>query len=136
MVHGKGHSEADEFVVIANHEARNAISDYLADRSDSAKPLFITARTYDGEPQQMSRRTLQRIISGIFSRAGVANIGHKTMHSIRHTAITNAIMNGASLIESQAMARHSDPATTQVYFHNINRQKDAAERRIDYNKSK
>jgi excinuclease UvrABC nuclease subunit len=36
------------------------------------------------------------------------------------------------LLEAQAMARHSDPATTQIYFHQVRRIENAAEKRISY----
>jgi integrase/recombinase XerC/integrase/recombinase XerD len=50
-----------------------------------------------------------------------------TPHSLRHTAVSLAIAGGASLIQAQAMARHSNPRTTVIYFHNFNSVKDTAE---------
>ena len=37
---------------------------------------------------------------------------------------------GASLQQAQAMARHTDPKTTMIYFHNLDRIKAGAERFI------
>jgi integrase/recombinase XerC len=58
----------------------------------------------------------------------------KTVHSLRHSAITNAIVNGASVTEAQSMARHKSPSTTMVYFHDLTRFENAAERRVKYRK--
>ncbi len=55
-----------------------------------------------------------------------------TAHSLRHTAITLSIKGGASLQQAQAMARHSDPKTTMIYFHNLNRLQAGAERFINF----
>ena len=55
-----------------------------------------------------------------------------TAHSMRHTAITLAAAGGASLHQVQAMARHSDPKITMVYFHNLNRIQAGAEKCISF----
>ena len=51
---------------------------------------------------------------------------------MRHTAITLAAAGGASLHQVQAMARHSDPKVTMVYFHNLERVRAGAERYISF----
>ena len=38
----------------------------------------------------------------------------------------------ASLAQAQAMARHASPNTTMIYFHNINRVQDAAEKCVNF----
>jgi len=38
------------------------------------------------------------------------------IHDLRHTALTN-IANTVSLVHAQAIAGHSDPATTRRYVH-------------------
>lgn len=55
-----------------------------------------------------------------------------TAHSLRHTAITLAIQGGASLEQAQAMARHSDPKTTMIYYHNLQRIQAGAEKCISF----
>lgn len=55
-----------------------------------------------------------------------------TAHSLRHTAITLSIKGGASLQQAQAMARHTDPKTTLVYFHNLARVEAGAEKHIKF----
>jgi integrase len=60
-------------------------------------------------------------------RLGGRGIG---IHSLRKTAINDAIRNGASMHEVREFAGHSDIRTTEVYF--IRREEDAevAARRI------
>ena len=56
-----------------------------------------------------------------------------TAHSLRHTSVTTFLAAGATLQEAQAHARHADPATTQIYAHNLEREKMQTEQKIyDY----
>jgi len=57
---------------------------------------------------------------------------NKTTHSLRHSAITNAIRNGASPMQVQAMARHSSFDTTLNYVHEVDRIDNPAEDLISY----
>ena len=66
-----------------------------------------------------------------FRLAGVVN-GGKTTHSLRHSAISNAIRNGAEPIQVQAMARHQSFDTTLSYYHEISRTEKPAEDLIEY----
>ena len=54
-----------------------------------------------------------------------------TAHSLRHTAITFSLLGGASVQEAMHLARHKSIETTLRYAHNIDRIKNAPERRID-----
>jgi site-specific recombinase XerD len=51
-------------------------------------------------------------------------------HSLRGTAITNAIQHGAKLEQAQALAGHSDIRTTQGYFHATGKEAEEAARHI------
>ena len=53
-----------------------------------------------------------------------------TAHSLRHSAITFALLAGAELADAQAMARHADISTTMVYSHHVDRMANAAEDRV------
>ncbi len=44
-----------------------------------------------------------------------------TAHSLRHSAVTIALLGGLSLQDVQAFARHATIATTTIYAHNISR---------------
>ncbi len=66
-----------------------------------------------------------------FHLAGVVN-GGKTTHSLRHSAISNAIRNGAEPLQVQAMARHQSFDTTLGYYHEVSRTESPAEDLISY----
>ena len=59
--------------------------------------------------------------------------GHrKTTHSLRHSAITNAIRHGATPMQVQAMARHTSFDTTLGYLHEESRTANPAEDSISH----
>jgi integrase len=63
----------------------------------------------------------------------VVNNG-KTTHSLRHSAITSAIRNGATPLQVQSMARHKSFDTTMNYYHEVGRTANPAEDLINYAK--
>lgn len=132
-VQGKGRDESDERVVIAHQDAKDAIYAYLAERKTSQGPLFVSESNRTAG-DRLTSRALRHIVREILDGAGVIS-RDKTTHSFRHSAITNAIRNGASLLDTQAMARHANAATTQIYFHNLQRIENAAEKKISYGRS-
>ncbi|MGN9065310.1 tyrosine-type recombinase/integrase, partial [Collinsella sp. HCP28S3_B9] len=64
-----------------------------------------------------------------------SGLGHMserlTTHSFRHSAVTFALLGGASLQQAQALARHTNLTTTMVYAHNVDRVSQAPERFVD-----
>ncbi len=58
------------------------------------------------------------------------NIRPISPHSLRHTAASLALENGAELHHVQQMLRHADIQTTELYVHHKDRITNAAERRI------
>ena len=129
-VQGKGRTEKDERVVIAHQDAKDAVRDLLAERGERIGPLFAS-ESNRSEGERLSPRALRMIVRNILDRAGITS-PNKTTHSFRHSAITAAIRGGATLQDAQAMARHANVATTQVYFHNLSRLENAAEKKISY----
>lgn len=134
-VQGKGRTESDlEPLYIASPDAQKAIRDYLAElaeRGHRAGPLFATERNFGGKPRGISRRTLRQIAKDALRKADI-DVGSITTHSLRHTAITKALENGAELRDVQRMARHADINTTLIYVHEGERRERAAERKIRY----
>lgn len=53
------------------------------------------------------------------------------MRSLRHTAVTLALLGGASLQQAQSMARHTNINTTLVYSYNLDRVSQAGEFAVD-----
>jgi len=134
-IRGKGRDTADEFVLLTQESLR-PIRQYLSLRAklqgqpEDEEPLFCShSNRNDG--QALTTRSISRIVKESLKRVGVDD-KRLTAHSLRHTAITLAIKGGASLQQAQAMARHSDPRTTMIYFHNLDRISQGAERYISF----
>jgi integrase/recombinase XerC/integrase/recombinase XerD len=129
-IRGKGRDEKDEFVVLTP-ETLKPIHEYLKARGNGKKdaPLFesLSDRNRDG---RLTTRTLRNIVKDRLRAIGIEN-DRLTAHSLRHTAVTLALQAGASVQEAQAMARHANINTTLIYSHNIDRVRDAPERKID-----
>jgi integrase/recombinase XerD len=130
-VHGKGHDSKDDFVLLTE-EALKPIKEYLKARGEvkPEDPLFcsLSDRNYG---QAMTSRSISRIVKKALRKVGLDD-KRLTAHSLRHTAISLSIQGGASLQQAQAMARHADPKTTLVYFHNLQRIEAGAEKCIDF----
>lgn len=130
-VHGKGRDEADEFVLLTS-KAYKPIRAYLDTRPHiwEGSPLFVShSRRNHGE--RLTSRSISRIVKNTLRAAGLDD-RRLTAHSLRHSAISMAIRNGATLEQAQSMARHSSPVTTMIYFHNVDRVANGAEKYIDF----
>lgn len=128
-VTGKGHQEADSIIVLANPKAETAMYNWLAVRGDLPGPLF-TSLSDRSRGQRLGLRALRGIVKQYYKLAGVR--GNKTTHSLRHTAISKAILNGAPVQKVQSMARHKNIDTTMIYFHEVDRLTNPAEDFINY----
>lgn len=128
-IQGKGRSSKDDFVLLTT-ETLKPLRAYLSAREEAEEddPLFISLsnRNYGGA---MTTRSISRVVKNILQEINL-NSDRFTAHSLRHTAITLAIQGGADLHQAQSMARHSDPKTTQRYYHNLNRIEEGAEKCI------
>lgn len=134
-IQGKGRDQADEFVLLLP-PALKPIKAWLQARAkimgkaQDQAPLFcsLSPRNY-GQP--LSTRSISRLIKEALKSIGLDD-KRLTAHSLRHTAISLAVKGGASLHQAQAMARHSSPSTTMIYFHNFSRISQGAERCISF----
>lgn len=128
-VQGKGRSSKDEFVLLVE-EALEPLRNYLSARKKlhDQDPLFGQLR-YRKKNPFLTTRMISGIVKSRLRAAGL-NDRRLSAHSLRHTAISLSIKGGADLIQAQAMARHADPKTTMVYFHNQSRISNGAERCI------
>lgn len=115
---GKGRQEKADFVKIPP-AIEQAIRATLADREskDGSQPLFISLSN-----NSLGKRMTTRSISGAIKKA-MQQAGYDsdrlTAHSLRHSAVTLALLNGQPLEEVQAFARHSNINTTMIYSHAI-----------------
>lgn len=129
LVQGKGRDSKDDFVLLVDETLR-PLRKYLASRGSLSEkdPLFAsTSNRTRGEP--LKERTISWMVKETLRKIDLDD-SRLTAHSLRHTAVSLSIKNGASLIQAQAMARHSDPKTTMIYFHNHERIKSGAERYV------
>lgn len=130
-VQGKGHADKDDFIVLGD-ECLQPIYDYLRERGPVADdaPLFAATGNRSGG-KRMSTRSISRIAKQAMAEQGIES-ARLTAHSLRHTAVTFALMGGATVQEAQAMARHASVSTTMIYAHNLDRMGAAGERAVDY----
>lgn len=126
IVWGKGRVERDDFVVL-EESTLSPISDYLAARGRPSddEPLFASLSPRNaGAP--LTTRSISRIVKNRMRAVGIDGDRY-TAHSLRHTAVTFALMGGASVQQAQAMARHADISTTMIYAHNVDRLRNPGE---------
>lgn len=129
-VQGKGRDEKDEFVLLTG-ETLKPIYQYLQARGSakSEEPLFSSLSRRNGG-DRLTTRTVRRIIKTRFHQIGIDS-DRLTAHSLRHTAVTLSLKAGSTIQEAQALARHTNINTTLIYAQNIDRIKQAPERKID-----
>lgn len=128
-IQGKGRDEKDEYTKLIP-EVAEAIEDYLQSRPAYKKqdPLFAgTGNRAKGA--RLSEPSISRIIKTVFKSAGY-DCDKLTAHSLRHTSNTLLFKSGADLYTVQKHARHSDPKTTEIYIHSLDREKDRSEQAI------
>lgn len=130
-VQGKGYTEADEIVIIPRDQ-EPVIHAWIAIRQElgNSGPLFVSFSNRS-KTERLSLRAIRGIVKSYYQAAGVVG-DKKTTHSLRHSAISNAIRNGASPLQVQAMARHASFNTTLGYIHSVNRIESPAEDLIKY----
>jgi site-specific recombinase XerD len=128
QVQGKGHDEKDSKLILSN-EAENAVRDWLVIRGKEAGALF-TSSSNKSKGERLSRRAIREIVKDYMNAAGLQ--GNKTTHSLRHTAITNAIRHGVPIQKVKGMSRHASLDTLMIYYHEVDRLTDPAERHISY----
>ena len=133
-VQGKGRLTADEVAVIPRNQEPTIRAwvgqrQHLPGLGDDA-PLFVNLSNRNGGGR-MTTRVIRRMVKERYARAGVVG-RRKSTHSLRHSAITNAIRHGATPLQAQAMARHASFDTTKGYYHEVGRIENPAEDLIDY----
>lgn len=121
-VRGKGGKNIDTRI---RDDVDAAIKSYLETRGtlQETDPLFVG--TTHRAKERIARRSIQHMVKIRLKGLGIDH-PHVSTHSLRHSSITHLINGGATLIAAQDFARHSNPATTQRYFHNLDRLKNHA----------
>lgn len=116
-IRGKG--QKDRLVFISD-QAATALRNYLARRTDSLAPLFLSysggySASTDGNFRRLTPRSIQRIVASYARKAGITK--RVTPHTIRHSFATDLLTNGADLRSVQSLLGHSNVSTTQIYTH-------------------
>ena len=129
-IQGKGQDSKDDFVLLTDSALR-PIRESLADRGqvEDTAPLFCSL-SHRSDKKRLHVGSLSRIVKTHLKGVGLDS-GRLTAHSLRHTAITLSLNAGATIQEAQALGRHANISTTMIYAHNIDRMKNAPERKID-----
>lgn len=126
FIMGKGKTSKADFVKLPPQVER-AVRAYLTARGNlkDNEPLFASCsrRNYG---QRLTTRTISGVTKSAMLQAGYIS-ERWTAHSIRHTAITLALMAGNTLDDVCAFARHNSINTTMIYNHAVNRLKSACE---------
>jgi len=129
-IQGKGRDSKDDYVLLTD-PAMEPLSAYLLERGELSPnaPLFVS-HSNNATNKRLSTRSIRTIVKTAMKKAGIDD-KKLSAHSLRHSAVTLSLMAGATIQEAQRMARHSNINTTMIYAHNIDRIKNAAERKID-----
>jgi site-specific recombinase XerD len=105
-------------------------------KDDQEGPLFRPMQP-DGsgfERRHMDRKTPWRLVKKYCEAAGIdpSRLGSRGIgiHSLRKTAINDAIRNGANMHEVREFAGHADIRTTEVYFIRNEEDAEVAARKI------
>lgn len=121
-VQGKGRDEKTEYIKLSE-PVETAIRDYLRARgnADQSAPLFASTSN-NNKGQRMSTRSISGIAKAHMVEAGY-NSDRLTAHSMRHTAVTLALLAGKPLEEVKEFARHANIQTTMIYNHALDKAK-------------
>jgi integrase/recombinase XerD len=129
MVQGKGKTEKDEPLILVS-EAAAAVRDWMAVHPRKNGALFVSLSDRS-RGERLSRSATREILKRYFKAAGI--VGNKTTHSLRHTAIKNALRHGVPITRvSKQLARHASIDTTMIYVHETDRLADPVEEYIFY----
>jgi len=130
-VWGKGRDTKDDFVILTD-KAYEPILDYLQARGETklSEPIFIS-HSNRNKAEALTTRSIRRVIEDRLKAVGLKT-AKVTAHSLRHTAGTMALLNGADILAVKEMLRHSNINTTLIYTHNLNRLSKGAEKFIEF----
>ena len=131
----KRNKEARKLLLAAARPILNYL-DAAGIRADREGPLFrpLSKKGQRLERRHLSRKTPWRWVKKYCRLAGI-DPGRLTgpgigIHTLRKTAINDAIRNGATLHEVREFAGHSDIRTTELYYQRREEDAEIAARRI------
>lgn len=109
---GKG---GNQRVLWMTDETTWALVDYLAEHRLVAGPLI---RSTQFPTQGLHRETVSRIVRTAMEDAGVKRAPRDGVspHALRHSCATHMLLNGAHILDVQAVLGHADLSTSQRYM--------------------
>lgn len=116
---GKGDTDRTDYCIVPP-QVEKLIRAYLAERgeTDSDAPLFASSSNMN-RGEHMSARSISAICKHYLQASGFSS-DRLTAHSLRHTAVTLAMMDESTdLHQVQQFARHKSIATTTIYAHEL-----------------
>ncbi|HEM4130278.1 TPA: tyrosine-type recombinase/integrase [Streptococcus suis] len=121
-IQGKGREEKTEYIKISA-PVEKAIRSYLRAREnvEEGQPLF-TSTSNNSKGKRITTRTVSGVVKTALRNAGYDST-RLTAHSLRHTAITLALLAGREITEVQQFARHANLNTTMIYNHALDQAK-------------
>lgn len=121
-IQGKGREEKTEYIKISA-PVEKAIRSYLKarDNVEEWQPLF-TSTSNNSKGKRITTRTVSGVVKTALRNAGYDS-ARLTAHSLRHTAITLALLAGREITEVQQFARHANLNTTMIYNHALDQAK-------------
>lgn len=126
---GKGHNERAIYVKVAP-PVEEAIREYLRARgkTSDSDPLFVSTSN-NNNGKRLTTTSISAIAKHHLQDIGINDSRH-TAHSLRHTAATLNLINGATVEETQQLLDHSNINTTMIYSHALERARNNSEQRI------
>ncbi len=115
MVRGKGRKPR---IVFLSKRAVEKIENYIKNRKDNLKPLFVNSLKgdiLDDEKRRLTTVSVENLVRKYALKAGI--IKKVTPHTLRHSYATELLINGADIRSVQEMLGHSSITTTQIYTH-------------------
>jgi len=98
-------------------ETASLISKYLKTRNghgtDPDSPLFLTLRSYGGQPKAITHTALHRLLLKVLAKAKISR--RVRLHSFRHH-FANRVHQYAPVAEVKTMLGHSKIETTATYL--------------------
>lgn len=126
---GKGHEEKADYVKLAE-PVEDALRAYLAARGETnAKAPLFASISNKNSGERMTTRSVSRVAKDHMIEVGLES-DRLTAHSLRHTAATLNLLNGATVEETQQLLGHANINTTLIYSHALERAKNNSEHRI------